>query len=392
MKTAKLLKKAITITALPLLLSLAPALGGCGGAGVSSVAQGQRYESGDPTYDEFFRQVHELSVQLSVAPKAESQLRMALGKELGVEPEDDDEPAAPVAATTPAPTSMDGTPAAPSPTDAYEAQLKQSAINAIPGASTVNAISAQVDQAKQTVGQFKALFGGGSAQSPQPAAAKPAAKPVKKAPKAPSASLVAKAVKTRAKKLDFEMKLTIVDAKEAKTRMLTHGESADGVKLAKAVEETAQGELELVAKMQTAKKKLEKLASLGAALEANADVTFRKSRAKQSEVKKNLADAKALIELMETRANDVSKKAELMVAKLEQAAAAELAEPAQSETSAVAQAEVKAAPAKAEAPRAEPEKKAKSEEPEKKAKPKPQPQPQRARATAPKTAMADFEP
>lgn len=391
MNTTKLLKKAITISALPLLLSLAPALGGCGGAGVSSVAQGQRYESGDPTYDEFFRQVHELSVQLSVAPKAESQLRMALGKELGVEPEDDDEPAAPVAATTPAPTSMDGTPAAPSPTDAYEAQLKQSAINAIPGASTVNAISAQVDQAKQTVGQFKALFGGGSAQSPQPAAAKPAAKPVKKAPKAPSASLVAKAVKTRAKKLDFEMKLTIVDAKEAKTKMLTHGESADGVKLAKLVEETAQGELELVAKMQTAKKKLEKLATLGAALEANADVTFRKSRAKQSEVKKNLADAKALIELMETRANDVSKKAELMVAKLEQAAAADLAEPPQAEASAVAQqAEVKAAPAKAEAPRAEPEKKAKSEEPEKRAKPKAQPQ--RARGAAPKTAMADFEP
>lgn len=394
MNTAQLLRKAVSITALPLLLALSAStqVGCLGHAGPSEVAQGQRYESGDPTYDQFFQSVHELSVQMATAPKAESQLRMALAKELGVEPEEEDEPqAAPAAPAAAAPASA---PSAPSPTDAYEAQLKQSAINAIPGAATVNAVSAQVDQAKATVGQFKALFGGGATQAPEPA--KPAAAKVKKEPKAPSPSLIAGALKSRSKKLGVEMKLTVdrqaLDAGDAKAAMQTAGDSEEGKKLARLVEETAKGELELVIKMQAAKKKLEKLASLGAALDGNAETAFRKSRAKTNEVKKNLADAKALIELMESRASDVSKKASAMVDKLEQAAAAKLEEPAPKADTAVAQSDAKApATAQAEAEPGKPAKaagspKAKAEEG---AKPKAKRPP---RAPTPKTAMADFEP
>jgi hypothetical protein len=172
--------------------------------------------------------------------------------------------------------------------------------------------------------------------------------------------------------------------------MKTSGESTDGQKLAKLVDETAKGELELVAKMKSAKKKLEKLASVGAALEAAADGSFRKSRSKASEVKKNLADARALIELMDARAGEVEKKANLMLEKLEQAANAELEEtPAEKSEAAVAEKKepAKAEPAKTEAPKAA--KADKTEEPAAKAKPKAKP----ARAAArPKTAMADFEP
>jgi len=378
MNTLKLLKKAACISALPLLLSLTQV--GCGGAGVSSVAQGQRYESGDPTYDRFFEQVHELSLELGKAPQAEGQVRMALAKELGVEPEEEDEPAPAAAKPSEAPATA---PAAPSPTDAYEAQLKQSAINAIPGAATVNAVSAQVDQARQTVGQLKSMFGGSGA--PSQAAARPAPVPAKKDPKPPSASLISKAVKSRAATLGYEMKLTVVDAGEAKTKMLTRGESTDGAKLAGLVEKAAQRELVLAAKMTSAKQKLAKLATLGSALEANADVSFRKSRSKLGEVKKNLADAKALIELMDTRASEVSKKATQMVEKLEAAASASLDDqaPAPSTEKAAAATEPKTQPN----PAAEPEKKAAAAAAKPKAKPRP-----RVPARPAKTAMADFEP
>jgi hypothetical protein len=103
MKTSKLLKKAAALSALPLLFALATTQVGClGHSGPSEVAQGKSYQSGDPTYDQFFENVHELSLQMSAAPKKESQLRMALAKELGVEPEEEDEPApAPAVAAKP---------------------------------------------------------------------------------------------------------------------------------------------------------------------------------------------------------------------------------------------------------------------------------------------------
>ncbi|MCC6900870.1 MAG: hypothetical protein IT377_17965 [Polyangiaceae bacterium] len=373
MKTSKLLKKAISITALPLLLALSTTTVGClGHAGPSEVAQGQRYQSGDPTYDQFFESVHELSVQMSAAPKTESQLRMALAKELGVEPEVEDEPAAPTPKPSP---SAPATPEAPSPTDAYKAQLEQSAINAVPGGAAVNSILAQVKQVKATVGQFQAA---GAAAAPAQETPAPAATK-KKEPKAPSAPLIAKAVKERSEKLGFEMKLSVERGEQAKTKMLTRGDHADGAKLARWVERTAKGEAEIAADMQAAKKKLAKLASIGAALEANADGAFKKSRAKTSEVKKNLADAKALIELMESRAAEVEKKADLMVEKLEAVASASIDEPAPAAPAPVEPAK----PAKAESKQAaSPKAKETAKEPAK----------ARPRPVAPKTAQVDFEP
>ncbi|MBK7584051.1 MAG: hypothetical protein IPI67_28120 [Myxococcales bacterium] len=391
MKIRKSLEKILTISALPLLFALATVETGClGHSGPSEIAQGQRYQSGDPTYDQFFEAVHELSLQMSTAPQAEGRLRMALGKELGVEPEEEDEPAP---AVETAPTNMEGAPGA---TDATEAQLKQSAINAIPGASTVNAVSAQVDQAKQTVGQFKALFGGNAAEKPEPA--KAAAAPAKKTIKAPSASLLAKAVKSRANKLGVEMKLTVdhgaFDSGEAKASMLSSGDNDEGQKLAKLVEKTAKEELQLAAKMRKVKSKLSKLATLGAALDANVDSTFRKSRAKMSEVRKNLEDAKALIELMDSRAADVDKQALLMVNKLEQAAAADITSPDKAET-AVAKSDAKTED-KSRAKAAEQARAGKTTDTSKsKAKPKDKDKTGRANqshAAAPATVLADFEP
>ncbi|MFO0571488.1 MAG: hypothetical protein U0263_38010 [Polyangiaceae bacterium] len=397
MNTLKLLRKACAISALPLLVALSATTVGClGHTGPSEVAQGQRYESGDPTYDQFFQAVHDLSVELSAAPKREAELRLSLGKELGVEPEEDDaDVAAPVAEK---PANMDGAPvasdapSAPSPTDAYEQQLKQGAINAIPGAATVNAVSAQVEQAKQTVGQFKALFGGAKPETPSSKpAAPPAPQQVKKGPKAPSASLVAKAVKTRAKKLEFEMKLDVdesgLEAGDAKAKVLTAGDADEGKKLAKLVEETAQGELELLGKLAAAKKKLAKLAAVGGALDANVDSTFRKSRAKMSEVRTNLADAKALIELMEQRTSEVDKKARLMLTKLGDAASAKIDAPAPVPESTKHAEKVEPKKAKTEERAVKSEKSNHSEPPKAKAK-----KSAGARSGAPRTAMADFEP
>ncbi|MCC6663750.1 MAG: hypothetical protein IT375_08405 [Polyangiaceae bacterium] len=376
MKTTKLLKKAISITALPLLLALATTSGGClGHAGPSEVAQGQRYQSGDATYDQFFENVHELSIQMSSAPKTESQLRMALAKELGVEPEVEEEAATPAPAPTP---SAPATPEAPSATDAYKAQLEQSAINAVPGGAAVNSILAQVKQVKQSVGQFQAA---GAAATPAQEAPTPATAK-KKEPKAPSAPLIAKAVKERSEKLGFEMKLTVERGESTKTKMLTRGDNADGDKLARWVEKTAKGEAEVVADMQAAKKKLAKLASIGAALEANADAAFKKSRAKASEVKKNLADARALIELMESRADEVGKKASLMVDKLETVASASIEEPAPAAPAPEPAKPAKPAAKQADAAKAKEPAKALAKEPAK----------ARPRGSAPKTALADFEP
>jgi hypothetical protein len=324
MKPVKSFRNTLGLGGLALLFALSAIQVGClGQRGPSEVAQGHRYESGDPTYDQFFQAVHELQVEMGKAPGAEAELRVELGKTLGVKVEDDEEdvaPTKPAAATT---TPDDAADDAPSATDPYKQQLEQAAINAVPGGAQVNAISQQVKQAQQTFGQLKSMFGTTStATTPEPAAAP---KPVKKAPKAPSASILAKAVKSQAKKLGLEMRLE-VDREEAKATLRTdkRADADDAKKLTRAVEEAATAELEILVHQKSVKKKLAKLSTLSKALDAAVDSAFRKSRGQAAEVRKNLGDAQALIELMQTRSDDLSKKAERMVAKLEDAARADL--------------------------------------------------------------------
>jgi hypothetical protein len=450
MNTSKLWRKALAVRALPLLFALAATTVGCGHAAASDVAQGRQYQSGDPTYDQFFTAVHDLQVQMGKAPAKEEELRMALGKALGVEPEEIEEPASAPAGVEPeeieepasAPAAAPATPdparsATPSPTDAYKKQLVQSAIHAVPGGATVNAVSQQVHQ-------LEALFGGARAV---PAATKPAAAPAPAAPpkkrfRAPSASILAKALVKKRESLGLELKLDVdrsgLESGEAKVKLRSARElEGDSEDLAKLVETTAANELELLAKMKKAEKKLGLLAKMSATLEANIDQTFRKSRSQASEVRKNLADAKALIELMQARTKEVGRKAENMLSKLEDSAKAELpaaepekngtavakAEPAAEpkketpaepkakpeKTTKPDKAEKTATPEKAE-PKAKPEKTATPEKAEPKAKPEKTATPDKAEKTATpekkhnpraasrpaapvkKTAMADFEP
>lgn len=325
MNTSKFLRKALGLSALPLLIALSTAEVGClGQRGPSEVARGERYESGDPTYDQFFGLVHELSLELGKAPASEAKIRRDLGTALGVEVEDDEAPA-PAPAKQAKPAESASPAAAPSPTDAYEDQLKQAAINAVPGGATVNAVSQQVKQAQATFGQLSSMFGSAKASSTPPAPAPDAPKP-KAAPKAPSAALIAKAVKSKAQKLGLEMKLDVKRADEgAEAKLSTAAEpEGEAKKLADLVEQAAKSELSLMTRMKVAKKKLAKLQAISGALEANVDTAFRKSRGQASEVKKNLDDAQALIELMQARVDDVGKKADRMLSKLEESASADL--------------------------------------------------------------------
>lgn len=376
MNTWKSLRKALSLSALPLLLALSTAEVGClGHRGPSEVAQGQRYETGDPTYDQFFAAVHDLQVDLAKAPQQEAKLRIDFGKPLGVEPEEVEDEPAPTPKATPA-ASTQTADATPSATDAYEDQLKQSAINAVPGGSTVNAVS-------QQVGQLKSIFGSFKAAAPEKPAAAPA--PKKKEKRPPSAAMLTKAMKSRAQKLGLEMKLELERGDDAKATLRTGGEteSADSKQLSELVQKTAKSELELLGRMTKAKKKLDKLASLSVALEANVETAFRKSRGRGSEVQKNLDDAQALIELMQGRAADVSKKAEHMLSKLEDAASAQLDAPQPEQAPVDKAVAEKSAPEKTTTPKAET--KAKSGA-------KPEKKPARPQPRASKPALGDFEP
>jgi len=388
MNPVKSFRNTLGLGGVALLLALSTTQVGClGQRGPSEVAQGHRYESGDPTYDQFFEAVHELQVELAKAPGAEAKLRLELGDTLGLKVEDDEEDAASARPAAVATNADDAADSAPSATDPYKQQLEQAAINAVPGGAQVNAISQQVKQAQQTFGQLKSVFGSPSAAAtPEPAAAP---KPVEKTPKAPSASLLAKAVKSHAKKLGIEMKLD-VDRDEAKATLRTNkdAEADDAKKLTRAVEKTATAELEILVHQKGVKKKLAKLSNLSKALDGAVDSAFRKSRGQAAEVRKNLQDAQALIELMQSRSDDLSKKAEHMLSKLEDAAHADLEsvdpKPATETPKAVAaKAEPKAKPAASETP--EP-KKAKSAQPKAPAK-------KHARRHAAQGAgLGDFEP
>lgn len=396
MNALKSIRKAVGLGALPLLLVVAsPQLGCLGHRGPSEVAQGQRYESGDPTYDQFFAAVHDLQVEMAKAPQEEARLRLELAKPLGVEAEEYDEAPAPAPAKSPptaAATPTNAT-ATPSLTDAYGDQLGQTALNAVPGGAAVSAISQQVKQAQQTFGALGSTLetarGSAASATPQPTNAAPSAK---KGPKAPSAAMLSKAVKARAKKLGLEMKLEVdrnaMKEGEAKTSLRTAGETTDvdAKKLAELVERTAKREIEIVVRMNATKKKLAKLSSISGALEASVDSAFRKSRGQAAEVRKNLDDAQALIELMQARADELTRTAERMLSRLEDAASADLAktEPAASAVASKSEAnkgEGQTAPVS-------PKAKAAKTSSGKSSTPRSQPSP----AKAPKTVLADFEP
>jgi hypothetical protein len=397
MNTLKLLRKAVALSALPLLFALTATQAGClGHGGPSAVAQGQIYESGDPTYDDFFSAVHELQVEMAQAPKAEKEIRMDLGRTLGVEADEDDEAPAPTAANQPSGASVSTDNLAQSNAmGAYGDQLKQSAINAVPGASTVNAVNQQVQGAKNTVNQFKSMFGGGAAQSPTQAAAQPAA-PVVKEPKAPSAALLAGAVKKHAEKYNVALKLEVDEEAndgDGKVTLRLSGDDFDGKKLASRVEDAAKDELQLVQKMQKAKKKLDKLAALAVALEDNVGTTFRKSRGQASDVKQNLEDSQALIKLMQDRADGVTVKARQLLSKLQEAANADLPDAEQPPAdSAVAETDTKTEAKPAPEQKAEQKAEKPAEKSAKKEKKAPKHHAQKPAAPKNQTALADFEP
>jgi hypothetical protein len=321
------------------------------------VAQGQRYQTGDPTYDLFFARVHALSVEISAAPNKERDARIALGKVLEMDMEEDlVQPAPTPAPATPA--TPETTPAQPDLTSAYTDQLKQSAINAVPGAAQVQGVKAQVDQ-------LKGMFNGISAATSAPAAAEPAAAPVvKKEIRPPSASLLAKTVKSRAEELGLLLKLEVKrDEDGSDATLKTGGEESksESKELKDAVEKAAKAELELWARMEKAKKRLEMVSKMSEGLEASVDNVFRKQGAgKASEVRKNVADARALIKLMQERVADVHGKADAFVSKLEEVANADLeTKPAEDTAVATVEPAAKVEP-KAEETKAEPTKPQKS--------------------------------
>src|SRR5690242_17827661 len=99
----KLLKKFFAVSALPILVSLTALTPGCMHRGPTDVAQGHRYETGDPTYDQFFARVHDLSVEMGEAPAKEKDARIALGKVLDLDMEEEIVTPAPAAAPAAAP-------------------------------------------------------------------------------------------------------------------------------------------------------------------------------------------------------------------------------------------------------------------------------------------------
>ena len=53
-----------------------------GSPGPSAVSQGQKYQSGDPTFDEFFSNLHDMQIELGRAPASEKEIREELAKKV----------------------------------------------------------------------------------------------------------------------------------------------------------------------------------------------------------------------------------------------------------------------------------------------------------------------
>jgi hypothetical protein len=333
---------------LPVALALAAVQPGCmfGSGGPSAVSQGHAYRSGDATFDQFFTELHELSVELAKAPEEEKAHRIALAKELGMELEEDSEPAPTAAAATPP---AAGPAAQPSAMDG----LARSALGSVPGLAQAQALERQVESVKGQVDSVKAQadqIGSAFGRGPNaPAAAPPPTKP--RGPRPPSASLIGRTIKKRAETLELALALDVdekaLEANEIKTELETAPEplQGDARKLAAAVHDAARSELELYVRMRKAKKNLDKLHALSVALDANVDAVFRREgMSKKSEVKKNLEDARALIKLMHGRADEVSGRADELVSKLLEAASDRIQAPPEAQTTEVAE-KAPAAPA-----------------------------------------------
>src|SRR5690606_35607590 len=66
---------------------LQPGCGIFGSPGPSAVGQGRQYQSGDPTFDQFFAQLYELQVEVARAPKREEEIRQEIAKATKSDPE-----------------------------------------------------------------------------------------------------------------------------------------------------------------------------------------------------------------------------------------------------------------------------------------------------------------
>ncbi|HMR75214.1 MAG TPA: hypothetical protein PKD61_08880, partial [Polyangiaceae bacterium] len=79
----------LAIAASPLGLVAVASTPGClfGSGGPSAVGQGKQYQSGDPTFDEYFQSLYDLQVELAKAPSDEKEIRRELAKQLKGDPD-----------------------------------------------------------------------------------------------------------------------------------------------------------------------------------------------------------------------------------------------------------------------------------------------------------------
>ncbi len=218
----------LAIAASPLGLVAVASTPGClfGSGGPSAVGQGKQYQSGDPTFDEYFQSLYDLQVELAKAPSDEKEIRRELAKQLKGDPD-------------------------------------------------------------------------------------------------ASATLLAKRAEKRAKEL-----ATAGTGLKAEVSGLGEGDpaaeinaagndlDADGKEFVDAVKAAIVSQAKLHNRMKKAGRIIEKLSGMSAALEQQVDGAFRKSVSQKGEVRKNLADAKKLLPIMQARADEVASNAETAVKKL----------------------------------------------------------------------------
>ncbi len=201
---------------------------GClfGSGGPSAVGQGKQYQTGNPTFDEYFQSLYELQVELAKAPADEKAIRQALAKELKGDPD-------------------------------------------------------------------------------------------------ASASLLAKRAAKRAKTLaeagtGLKIKVSGLGEGNPAAEVTTAGADldAEGTEFVNGMKTAIVAEARLHNRMKKAVRIIEKLSGMTVALEQQVDTAFRKSVSQKGEVKKNLADAKKLLPIMQARAEEVATNAEAAVKKL----------------------------------------------------------------------------
>jgi hypothetical protein len=204
-----------------------------GSKGPSAVGQGQKYTSGDPTFDEFFVTLYDFQVEMGKAPETEKAIRNDLGKALKM---DED------------------------------------------GASAAMLAKKVESWATQLAGQGTGL-------------------------------------KLEIKGLD--------EGEDPVATLSRKGKELEGDDKAAAdeVEKAALGSVKIVARMRKIRRMLDQLQSTSLALENSVDTTFRLGGpSKKAEVRKNLADARTLIPLMQARTDEVMESAKSLGKKLLEAA------------------------------------------------------------------------